>query len=129
MLTFEGIETFVGDATQDDGTTWLKVERALPKHPWMKNMTEVLQPSDAVRGREMARLEAETRRRGHEHGIRAKAVGSGDVVKSCSMTFVPMVGTFRGGTARKRRSSARQDRPIALAGRAFNDRQMRTCCG
>jgi hypothetical protein len=63
-LTFEGIETLVGDATVEGGTTVLKVERALPEHPLMKNPIEVLQPSDAVRRQLMARLEAETRRRG-----------------------------------------------------------------
>jgi hypothetical protein len=63
-LTFEGIETFVGEATKDGDTSWLAVERALPEHPLMKNPIEVLQPSDAVRGSLMARLEEETRRRG-----------------------------------------------------------------
>jgi hypothetical protein len=63
-LTFEGIETFVGQVTQEGGTHWLSVERALPEHPLMKNPIEVLQPSDEIRGKLMARLEHETKRRG-----------------------------------------------------------------
>jgi hypothetical protein len=63
-LTFEGIETFVGEVTEEGGTQWLTVERALPEHPLMKNPIEVLQPSDEIRGKLMARLEHETGRRG-----------------------------------------------------------------
>jgi hypothetical protein len=63
-LTFEGIETFVGEAPREGDAIWLTVERALPEHPLMKNPIEVLQPSDAVRTSLMARLEEETRRRG-----------------------------------------------------------------
>jgi hypothetical protein len=63
-LTFEGIETFVGEVTRDGDTSWLAVERALPEHPLMKNPIEVLQPTDEIRGKLMARLEYETKRRG-----------------------------------------------------------------
>lgn len=63
-LTFEGIETFVGEAMLEGDTTVLKVERALPEHPLMLSPVEVLQPSEEVRGKLMARLEEETRRRG-----------------------------------------------------------------
>ena len=63
-LSFEGVENFVGEAERDGDVIWLQVERALPEHPLMKNPIEVLQPSDEVRGKLMARLEEETRRRG-----------------------------------------------------------------
>jgi hypothetical protein len=63
-LTFLGLETFVGDVTTEDGVTWLAVERALPQNPLMQNPVEVLQPSDDVKRKLMARLEEETGRRG-----------------------------------------------------------------
>ena len=63
-LTFEGIETFVGEVTKEGDTTWLAVERALPEHPLMKNPIEVLQPTPEIKGKLMARLEHETKRRG-----------------------------------------------------------------
>jgi hypothetical protein len=62
-LSFEGVENFVGEATREGDVIWLQVERALPEHPLMKNPIEVLQPSDEVRGKLLARLEEETRRR------------------------------------------------------------------
>jgi hypothetical protein len=63
-LTFEGVETFVGEAVTEGKVIWLHIERALPEHPLMKNPIEVLQPSAEVKSKLMARLEEETRRRG-----------------------------------------------------------------
>lgn len=63
-LTFRGLQTFVGEATVQDGATWLAVERTLPEHPLMKDPVQVLQPSDEVKAQLLARLGEETRRRG-----------------------------------------------------------------
>lgn len=65
-LTFEGIETFVGEVSVDGSTSWLTVERALPEHPLMKNPLEVLQPSDVIREKLMSRLVTELSRRGQQ---------------------------------------------------------------
>jgi hypothetical protein len=63
-LTFQGVETFVGNVKIQDGQGLLTVERALPQHPLVKNSHEVLQPRDEVRTKLMARLDEETQRRG-----------------------------------------------------------------
>ena len=63
-LSFIGLETFVGDVSADGGTIWIKVERALPESPLMRNPREVLQPTPDVKGKLMARLEEEVARRG-----------------------------------------------------------------
>ena len=63
-LTFIGLETFVGNVEADGDTVWFAVERALPQHPLMLNPAEVFKPSDAVKARLLARLKAETLRRG-----------------------------------------------------------------
>ena len=63
-LTFQGLETFVGNVDIRDGTGFLTVERALPQHPLIMNPQEVLQPREEVRAKLMARLEEEVRRRG-----------------------------------------------------------------
>jgi hypothetical protein len=63
-LTFQGVQTFVGEAHLDGGTGWLQVERALPQHPLVQNPTEVISPTPEVRAKLMMRLEEEARRRG-----------------------------------------------------------------
>jgi hypothetical protein len=65
-LTFQGLETFVGQASASDGTVRMAVERALPQHPLVMNPAEVLQPTDATRERLMARLREEMERRGKD---------------------------------------------------------------
>jgi hypothetical protein len=63
-LTFEGFQTFVGEAITEGDTTWLRIERALPEHPLIRNPIETIRPSVKVRSTLMGRLEEEARRRG-----------------------------------------------------------------
>src|SRR5262249_48624303 len=63
-LTFEGAETFVGEAVQDGGVLLFKVERSLPESTGLKDNKGVLQPPEELRRIRMARLEAEVARRG-----------------------------------------------------------------
>ena len=63
-LTFQGIETFVGQVMPDGEHVTFTVERTLPELPMMKNPIEVFQPSEEVRSSLLARLEAELSRRG-----------------------------------------------------------------
>jgi len=63
-LTFRGVETFVGDVTDEHGMMRFTVERALPQHPLVLDPVQVLKPTDDVRASLLARLEEETRRRG-----------------------------------------------------------------
>jgi hypothetical protein len=63
-LSFEGVETFVGDASISDGEAFLRVERAMPVLPMMADVSETLLPSPTTKSALMHRLEYETRRRG-----------------------------------------------------------------
>jgi hypothetical protein len=63
-LTFEGAETFVGEAVQESGTMLFKVERSLPESTGLKDNKGVLQPPEELRRIRMARTEAEVARRG-----------------------------------------------------------------
>lgn len=63
-LTFQGVETFVGEATEEKGAVCLTVERALPQHPLVLDPAQVLKPADDVRAKLLARLEEEAKRRG-----------------------------------------------------------------
>jgi len=62
-LTFEGVETFVGQASAEGDAVMLRVERALPVLPGMRDATQVLRPNDEVYGNLMPRLLQEIRRR------------------------------------------------------------------
>jgi hypothetical protein len=63
-LTFEGLETFVGDVTSDGDVTFLEVERILPFHPIMADPPSMWEPSAETREGLMARLRHEAERRG-----------------------------------------------------------------
>jgi hypothetical protein len=63
-LTFQGVETFVGDVTDADGEVVLTVERALPQLPLVLDPAQVLRPTDEVRAQLLGRLQEETSRRG-----------------------------------------------------------------
>lgn len=63
-LSFEGVETFVGDATIVDDDIRLRVERAMPVLPMMADVSETLRPSPATKAALLQRLDYETRRRG-----------------------------------------------------------------
>jgi hypothetical protein len=63
-LTYAGVETFVGEASEDGDAIKLRVERALPVLPGMRDSTQVFRPNDEVYGNLMPRLEEEIRRRG-----------------------------------------------------------------
>jgi hypothetical protein len=63
-LTYEGLETFVGEVTDEGEATFLKVERILPFHPIMANPPSMWDPSPDARAGLMSRLRQETERRG-----------------------------------------------------------------
>jgi hypothetical protein len=63
-LSFEGVETFVGDVTIAGGDALMRVERAMPVLPMMADLTEVLHPKPGTRAALMERLAHETGRRG-----------------------------------------------------------------
>ena len=63
-LSFEGREVFVGNATNEDGATLLRVERSLPVLPLTQDYTEVLEPKPGTKAALMKRLEQELARRG-----------------------------------------------------------------
>jgi len=63
-LTFQGIETFVGELSGEPDSLWLAVERALPELPMMRDPKEVFQPSEHVRTSLLNRMNAELARRG-----------------------------------------------------------------
>ncbi|MEO6717611.1 MAG: pyridoxamine 5'-phosphate oxidase family protein [Novosphingobium sp.] len=63
-LTFGGIETFIGEISDEDGKATLHVERALPLFPMTRDMTQLWQPSADTRAQLMRRLDEETARRG-----------------------------------------------------------------
>jgi hypothetical protein len=63
-LSFEGLETFVGEVTSDGQTFQMQVERALPILPLMDPPTQALTPTPEIRARLMERLEYECQRRG-----------------------------------------------------------------
>jgi hypothetical protein len=93
-LSFNGIETFVGDVTGENGAYTLNVERALPILPVVADLTQIWEPKDDTREELMVRLRHELERRGQpiptmpmekppagEHYLmrmeRRKALGSG----------------------------------------------------
>lgn len=63
-LTFQGIETFVGEAHVEDGAAQFVVERALPVHPLMADPSEILAPTPRTRDELMGRITHELERRG-----------------------------------------------------------------
>ena len=63
-LTYQGVETFVGEVTREGDSVWFDVERALPQLPTVQDPVEVLQPSDEVKAKLLSRLEQELARRG-----------------------------------------------------------------
>ncbi len=63
-VSFEGIETLVGDVVLDGQTALFKAERALPLHPLMTSPSEILRPTPATKQALLARIEAELARRG-----------------------------------------------------------------
>lgn len=65
-FTFEGAETFVGEAVPDGDGILFKVERSLPESTGLKDNKGVLQPPEELRRIRMARMEAEAARRGQK---------------------------------------------------------------
>ena len=63
-LTYQGVETFVGEVTRAGDNVRFDVERALPQLPTVQDPVEVLQPSDEVKAKLLSRLEQELARRG-----------------------------------------------------------------
>jgi hypothetical protein len=63
-VSFEGIETFVGDARITGAEAIVRVERALPVHPLMSDPSEILAPKPATRQGLMDRIGFELERRG-----------------------------------------------------------------
>lgn len=63
-LTFGGIETFIGNLSQDGAAVIMAVERTLPIFPMTQDMTQLWEPTQDTRTQLMARLNEETARRG-----------------------------------------------------------------
>jgi hypothetical protein len=63
-LTFQGIETFVGEITAQGGRTHLRVDRALPIFPITSDLKELWEPAPHTFAELMRRLHHETKRRG-----------------------------------------------------------------
>ncbi len=63
-LTFQGLETFVGEVTNEGGVISLRVERALPILPTVSDMLQLWYPSPDLQEKMMGRLLRETERRG-----------------------------------------------------------------
>jgi hypothetical protein len=63
-LSFEGVETFVGNVSVVGAEAVLQVERAMPVLPMMADLTEVLHPKPITKTALMQRLDYETNRRG-----------------------------------------------------------------
>jgi len=63
-LTFQGIETFIGEVTAENGQVSMRVDRALPIFPMTRDTSELWQPSAGTRENLMRRLRHETQRRG-----------------------------------------------------------------
>jgi hypothetical protein len=63
-LSFEGLETFIGEAVLDRGATRFRVDRVLPFHPLMNDRREMWAPTAETHDKFMARLKHETERRG-----------------------------------------------------------------
>lgn len=63
-LSFFGAATFVGEAEIADGQARLKVERALPVLPFVREADELWRPTEKHKQQLMERLEAEAARRG-----------------------------------------------------------------
>jgi hypothetical protein len=65
-VSFEGIETLVGEARIEGPDALVRIERALPIHPLMANPSEILQPLPATKAALMNRIDFELKRRGLE---------------------------------------------------------------
>jgi hypothetical protein len=63
-VSFEGVETFIGEARTEGAELVLRIERALPVMPLMADPSEILQPGPETRKTLMDRLEYELQRRG-----------------------------------------------------------------
>jgi hypothetical protein len=63
-LSFQGLETFLGDVTTSNGLTTMRVDRALPILPSMNNAMEIWQPSPDNMEKMMGRIQIEAARRG-----------------------------------------------------------------
>jgi len=63
-LSFEGIETFIGEAEVTGSEAILRVERALPVHPLMADPSEILHPRPETKAGLLARIREELDRRG-----------------------------------------------------------------
>lgn len=63
-LTFQGIETFIGEVSNHDGAAIMRVERALPVFPMTRDMRQLWSPSPDTYEQLMRRLRHETERRG-----------------------------------------------------------------
>jgi hypothetical protein len=72
-VSFEGIETFVGEAEVGDGFAIFRIERALPVMPLMANPSEILQPTPATRTMLLDRIDYELARRGAARPVMPQA--------------------------------------------------------
>jgi hypothetical protein len=61
-VSFQGLETFIGEARAADGLAWFRADRALPIHPLL--VGGPLQPDEATRQALMERIAYELDRRG-----------------------------------------------------------------
>lgn len=63
-LSFEGLETFIGDCRAGSGGIHMTVERAMPFHPFMNDQREMWHPTEETYNGFMNRLKYECDRRG-----------------------------------------------------------------
>ena len=63
-VTFEGIETLVGEVEIAGNIAIFRAERALPLHPLMSDPAQILRPSAETKAALMTRIETELARRG-----------------------------------------------------------------
>ena len=101
-LSFQGVETLVGDVGIEGSVGLLRVERAMPVLPMMADLSEVLQPKPATKAALMARLHYELRRREQRFPRHAGAAAR---TEHSARGFAPVQLSLIGGSVRRATSA------------------------